>query len=338
MEEKAISKEREIGMDLLRVFATLLILLTHFFLWNYYYKVNPQEGINMCVQTILRNISKSCVPLFIMITGYLNNRKEYDKKFLKGLLNILVIYFFFYTLNYFFIYAIDTYKGINNKLSIKRFVIDFIAFRNYFWYIGFYIGLYLITPLLNSGFENLKDNTKLKLLISLIFLGFGISFFNDIFKNIMSLPNSWSFLYAITYYLVGKYINYKKINIPKKLLIVLLILHTILNVFESSVVKIENETLPVLVQSVLIFLLLYNINIKTNFIKKIIIYLSTISLDIYLASQITDKLCYTLVFNKFDLWTKTCQQIIYYAPICLIFTFVSATILASIRKFLIRVR
>lgn len=89
-----MKRDRNYGLDILRVIAIISVLSVHFFLNTKYYIVS-KNGIGMKAQFVIRNIFMICVPLFILLTGYLNNNKKYDKKFFKGLINILIIWLFY---------------------------------------------------------------------------------------------------------------------------------------------------------------------------------------------------------------------------------------------------
>ena len=69
-----MKQERKYGLDIVRIIATLSVLSVHFFLKTNYYNT-PLNSMPMRVQSIIRNFFMICVPLFILITGYLNNNK-----------------------------------------------------------------------------------------------------------------------------------------------------------------------------------------------------------------------------------------------------------------------
>ena len=81
--------KRKYGLDLVRVLAVILVITVHFFKNTLYYST-PIAGKNMHIQAIIRNFCMSCVPLFMILTGYLNNKKDYNKSFFKSLLNIII--------------------------------------------------------------------------------------------------------------------------------------------------------------------------------------------------------------------------------------------------------
>ncbi len=333
---KTVDKTRQIGLDIIRVLATFLVISVHFFLNTKYYDT-PTTSLNMDIQTIIKNICLSCVPLFMILTGYLNNKKEYNKSFFKSLLNILIVWLFYSIVEFF---SINIINGTTQNINTTNFLYNITSFHaaSASWYINMYIGLFLMTPIINNAYNNFdQKNRKIMLLISL-FLTFIPEFINPIFKGVFALPDYWIYLYPLCYYIIGKYISDTKPIINKRTLLVLFILTQIITISLQLITNVYYESLPILMQSVIIFLFFYNINIDKNFIRKPLIYLSNISLDIYLASAFFDQIIYPLFSKQFNFTNLPQEQIIYYAPLIVPIVFILSTILGSIRKLLIKVR
>ena len=53
-------ENRNYGIDIVRIIATILVLIVHFFLNTSYYET-PRIGIGMNVQSVIRNFSIICV-------------------------------------------------------------------------------------------------------------------------------------------------------------------------------------------------------------------------------------------------------------------------------------
>ena len=75
-----MKEKRIFGLDLLRVIAIVSVLFVHFFLLTHYYEV-PISGFSIQIQSILRNFCMTCVPIFVVLTGYLNQKKTYNLSF-----------------------------------------------------------------------------------------------------------------------------------------------------------------------------------------------------------------------------------------------------------------
>ena len=68
-------KERNINLDLIRCVAAIFVISVHFCLNSGFYELTC-SGMRMLIMCILRTAFITCVPLFLMLTGYLMNKKE----------------------------------------------------------------------------------------------------------------------------------------------------------------------------------------------------------------------------------------------------------------------
>lgn len=172
-----------------------------------------------------------------------------------------------------------------------------------------YLGLFLLIPFLNVLYKNLKSKKeKQALIITLLALVSFAPVFNylkykDLFLYL--IPDYWTLIYPLIYYFIGCYISEYKIKIDKKkgliaLLGILLITTISLYIYSKNQVFSWSFLgtyggITTVISSTLIFLLLYDIKIKENFTSKIIQNISTLSLDIYLFSYISDKILYKTI-------------------------------------------
>ena len=82
---------------------------------------------------------------------------------------------------------------------------------------------------------------------------------------------------------------------------------------------------------------LYDIELESNITKKIIKYVSNITLDIYLGSSLIDNIIYP-IFNSKITSILGQDQILIYMPMMFAIVFILSTIYGSIRKLIINVR
>ncbi len=330
-----MKQERKYGLDIVRIIATLSVLSVHFFLKTNYYNT-PLNSMPMRVQSIIRNFFMICVPLFILITGYLNNNKEYNKIFFKKLFNILIIWLFYSVIEYF------TLQIINNThtFNLKDLLFNVTSFNGcgYSWYIEMYIGLYFLSPIINNAFDVMNDKNKKSLVIISIITFVLPTVVNALFDNILHIPSWWISVYPLCYYITGKYIKYKNYNFKKKNLILLLIFTQLITFSLSFICKIEYNTLTTFISTCIIFLLLYNINIKKIWQQKVLKYFSSISLDIYLSSSLIDYIIYKIFNNQMIIHNISQSKCILFAPLVILTVFILSSMMGSIRKLLINVR
>ena len=330
------NKTRNYGIDIIRIIAVMLVLSVHFFLNTKYYGTE-MSGLNMHLQGVIRNFCMACVPLFMVITGFLNKKKKYNKKFLKSLISILIIWLFYSVIEYF---TLNIINNSHDVLNFKDLLFSITSFNacGYSWYIEMYIGLYLISPLINNAYDAFDEKNKKYLTIILLFVFLIPETLNAIFNGLIHIPNWWMSAYPIGYYILGKYLSENKINLKKKNIILLLIFNMVLTYSYSYISSIEFNTIPTAINTILIFFLFYDVNVYKGFLKKIIVYMSGITLDIYLASSLIDKLVYPYLNKNFGFDNMFQQELIIYAPIVVIIVFMLSTIYASIRKLIIKVR
>ena len=332
---KEVSENKRLfGLDLLRILSIVIVVSVHFF-HNTEFYYNSITGLSMRIQLGIRNFCMSCVPLFIMITGFLNNKKDYNKKFFKGLLNILIIWLFYSVIE---LIILGIKDGNLFALDLKAVIYKISSFNacNYSWYIEMFFGLYLMTPILNRAYESFDDKSKKIVTALSILLTIIPIFTNEMFDSIFHIPSYWTGIYIIAYYFCGKSIAFFNPKYNKLNLIMLIVLVCIIGLFPLNNKMPEYESLLIFIQSNLLFLLLYNVNINNKIVRKIANFFSNISLDIYLASSLIDVFVYEYLY-KFV--TNSSQQIIIiYFPITVFASFFISSLYACVRKLLVRIR
>ncbi len=63
-------EKRNPALDIIRIVAAFTVLSVHFFLHNGFYYETVQ-GTSMYIMTLMRTLFSVCVPLFMILTGYL---------------------------------------------------------------------------------------------------------------------------------------------------------------------------------------------------------------------------------------------------------------------------
>ena len=91
-EIKGSFSQRICGLDLIRVVAIFFVISLHFFDWNTPYRSAIFSGMSLFIQGALNAIFLVAVPLFLMLTGYLNINKTPTKKYYRGMIRVLVAY------------------------------------------------------------------------------------------------------------------------------------------------------------------------------------------------------------------------------------------------------
>ncbi|ORX59953.1 hypothetical protein BCR36DRAFT_342110 [Piromyces finnis] len=149
-------KKREYWMDALRVYANYLVVLTH--------TANTRSlkfgSKHYFISVFYNCFSRTCVPLFIMISGilFLNPKKELSCKtmFSKYIFRIFKSYLFWTV--YYNVFEENIFKYIYNnkdfhnyKKTISSTILNtLVSNHNHLWYLNFVIGLYMVTPIIKK--------------------------------------------------------------------------------------------------------------------------------------------------------------------------------------------
>lgn len=196
--------KREAGVDLFRILGLLFVNGLHACLYNGFYQAS-QEGITMWAANSFRWLFYGCNAMFMLLTGYLKSTKSWNKGYYKGLWAVLVGYvltcIISYPVRYFLIGERDTLF-----VWIERF----FTFSNYAWYVEMYIGLILISPMINLALERIQNHR------TLLFLAGSCLFVTTAHSAtaIDLIPNYWSSLYPLTLYVLGAVIRRLQPKLP----------------------------------------------------------------------------------------------------------------------------
>ena len=258
MEKENNINDRNISLDVIRCVACFGVISVHFFLNNGFLG-EAILGKRMILMLLLRQLFMFCVPLFLILSGYLLSNRRFEVRFYKKLgktysIYVLASIFCIYmtpllyrTICWVFNMEAPVWVPITLKSIIKG-ILDFTA-APYSWYIEMYIGLFLIIPFLNMVYNNLTSKREKLLLIIIVFILSSLpsitnSYNFDSFEwwknpNVLTpegvrypyykiVPDYWQSLYPILYYFIGCFIKEYGIKLKKSLNVVFLVLTIII--------------------------------------------------------------------------------------------------------------
>lgn len=311
-------KPRNPAMDVIRCVALFSVISVHFFLNSGFYN-QPVLGKGMFVMTIMRTAFMVCVPLFLVLSGYLMCNHSISKRYYRGIITVLGIYILASI-------ACLIYKGaiLNFDITFGNAVFGILDFSaaNYSWYIEMYLGLFLLIPFLNILYHNIGTKKhKLLLILTLLFLASIPNIINIYNFNIVGwwktptlsstynklMPSWWENIYPLTYYFIGCYIKEFNLKIKKSTNILLffgvVILFGTFNYYRSyGDIFIWGDyqswgALPNVISTTLLFTFLANINFETypQWFKNLFKNLSALCLGAYLVSYIFDGTFYPIL-------------------------------------------
>lgn len=350
-------QSRNASMDIIRIVAAFTVLSVHFFLHNGFYG-NIVQGVPMYIMVLMRTLFSVCVPLFMILTGYLMSHKTLSRKYYSGISKTLIV-FVLATL------ACMIFKAVhdNEPLSLKSFILGTLDFTgaNYSWYIEMYIGLFLLVPFLNLAYNKLKNKRQKQVLVlTLVFLTIIPTLFNifnfdnpawwsdpkssDTFAKLV--PSWWMGFYPIAYYFTGCYIREYGIKLKTRSMLVLFLLAILIfgtfNFYRSygttfkSGIYVYWYGFESYILSVLLFVLLSriktdNMNEKVKFVLWKV---SDLALGIYLISYIFDMLVYPVLNEKITTMTDRLPFYFVTVPIVFICSMLASAVMNIAAKYI----
>lgn len=325
-------QKRSLNLDVIRSIAVLSVLSIHFFLFTDFYST-PLSGKTMYIAMLLRTCFMICVPLFLILSGYLMNKKTISIEYFKGISKVLSIY----VLACIPILLFRIFY-LHEALSIGAIVRSVLAFDIYAWYIEMYIGLYLIIPFVNILYNNLEDKKQKTLWVAMLIILSAIPSLSFVFG--FNIPDFWTNIYPLTYYFIGVYLREFsediKLSASKLFAIFLLIIfiggtyfymHFHNNFFSENALSNWGGLVNTCSTTVLfLFLLKCDFSKVPSFLSKIIETISLVSLPLYLVSWIFD----TIVYNAFNARILNFVDKVKFFPITVLLSFIGSFTLAYI--------
>lgn len=295
-EVQILNYKRDTGLDIIRNFAILFVISGHF-LMNTSFNNSIFEGYSLFIQAIAKMFFIIGVPLFLLLTGYLNSNKSLNKKYYKGGVRVIISYLLFSVITILF-----RKYYLNEELTWLQWglkVFDFSAIP-YGWYIEMWIGLFLLTPFLNMLYKAIPNQKQKLILIGTLYI---MTALPDLLNRygVHLVPGFWKECFPLTFYFIGTYIHEYKPTIKKGWAWLIILGICLINpVFNTLFV--HNHTLiqvcggsngvfgvPV---AVLFFLIVYQVKVRSDVAKNVFTKISLVSLDMYLCCYIFDAIYY----------------------------------------------
>lgn len=350
-------KKRNPAADIIRILAFFLVVSVHFFLNNGFYS-STVIGKRMYVMTLMRSFFIICVPLFLMLSGYLLRRKQLEKRYYGRIVKIIVTYIL--ASLFCVLYSI---VFLEQDLTIKSIILKILNFKAapYSWYIEMYIGLFLLIPFLNIVYNAMSSQKwKIWLILTFVILTALPSVLNIYNLNSLDwlalpsassgasklIPGWWQTLYPITYYYIGCYLSEYGLKINKTLNVVLIIFWTILSgtfcYWRSYKARFiwgawcGYQSLFNVILTILVFAFIININYEKlpDRLVRIIQKISGLSLGGYLVSWVFDKALYPILAAKVPDVTHRLEYYIIIVPLVFVLSLAASYLLSKLQVLL----
>jgi len=263
-------QQRDSGIELLRITLMFMIIVAHLIIHGSDLKLLHANmytpSSKDLIFTFIMPFTCIAVVPFIFISGY------YGMKFKLKTLISLVIQAIFYSFLVYLFFQIFIYKG--NILSFDLLTCFFPITATKWWFMSAYIGLYVISPLLNKACEHL---TKLQLAGVIIlmmylqatFFPFGYSFFSADGLHLYSL---------VVIYLIARFCRLYKIEFPRPLftyifisLFIFICMNFLIQIDEQGWGwrLLANSNPLAIINGIAMFYAFKNLKIQSNLINKI---------------------------------------------------------------------
>lgn len=292
----SIALRRSCGLDVVRCFAILFVIGGHFFLHTSF-NDTTFSSVSMFFLGMVQTLMLINVPLFLMLTGYLNINKEVNRKYYRNGIRVIISYLVISIITILFR---KYYLGEDLSWFMwVRKILDFSAIP-YAWYIEMWIGLFLLTPFLNILWKNIGTRRyKHILLLTLYLLTALPDFFNR--YGFTLAPAYWEFTYPVAFFFMGAYIREYNPVIPLKWLVAAIVGICLVNPTINIILFHHRPMLHLIGDSnglfgmplaALFFLLTYKLDFSNNCVRAMLAKISVLSLDMYLFSWIFDQIIY----------------------------------------------
>lgn len=313
-----MKKQREIGSDIIRTLAIVCVVCGHFFTVNTPFNQTEFVGGGMLLQGCLKAFFCNLgVPLFLMLTGYFNCRKEFSVKYYKNIKRVLLPYV---------VISILTWAVLSSDHSIKELFFGTLGYKTigYAWYVEMFIGLYLCVPFLNIVVEKVFNSGNRKLIYGFFLVLIFMTSLPPLVDRgeYRIIPNYWQMCFPVLLYFTGAYIRYFQPVIKPKVWAVLTIgliylQYPIVNYLKIKLIGgggMPNllgpyYAFPGYVAMTLLFVLLYKVKINSPIFCRVVTSVSLMSYEMFLFSYLCDRLIYLHVIewvyidqNSFIVW------------------------------------
>jgi surface polysaccharide O-acyltransferase-like enzyme len=264
----AACEEANFPVDIIRVVAVVLVILLHASIESYgNVMLDAFQGqVYWWTSTVYNSLARVCVPLFVMLSGFLLLQplkvKEPIRVFLKKRFIRLGLAFAFWSV----IYFAWRFFVLHEALSVNSVIQSVLTGSYYhFWFFYLIAGLYLITPILRVV-VSFGERKILRYLIAVWFAGVAVV---PLFQLITGFyVDTYLILIAgwLGYFVLGAYLQ--KIQLRKSILIGLIALGYAWTIYGSWVMAFpfhdvgqyyfffDSLTINVVIASVAMFLLL----------------------------------------------------------------------------------
>ena len=202
-----MTKERNYGIDLLRIIAMFFVVVLHSLGQGGVLSNTALNSVQYKFSWLLEIFAYCAVDIFALISGYVSYNGKEKKTNYSKYINIW-LQVVFYGLLVTLIFNIISPEIVSRR---DYFIVLFPVTNGLYWYFTAYTGLFILMPFINKCINNCDNETLRKIFISILLT---FSVFDTIAER-FELSNGYSFIWIVLMYILGAIM--KKCEIGKQM-------------------------------------------------------------------------------------------------------------------------
>ena len=160
-------KPRFAGIDIVKILACFFVTAVHFFRNSGFYNMPITKDCGTFA-IYIRWLTFTCVPLFMITTGFLMKNKKLSGRYYLGIIRVLVLYIVISLICVKFNQSFFHLKYTTWSVFQGLFM---YSGAPYGWYVEYYFTIFLLIPFLNAGYQAMETRRrKTALLLTVILL------------------------------------------------------------------------------------------------------------------------------------------------------------------------
>lgn len=278
---------RHTGMELLRIISMLFVLCLHFFIKGGY--LHSKNNLVYNESWFLFCFSIVAVNCYVLITGYFMS----EKSFILSRVTLVYSQMWFYSV---LLFSVTVLFGITKftTSSVANAVLP-LTFGHY-WFILNYLLLLLLSPLLNTAIQKMNQK-KYKCVLFVLISVFSVANFllkpiNPVFDSSGGFGLVWFCILYLTSAYLRKYGYPNRKMVYSLIYVACCIVSFVIHIFtfgkgevwEISMVRDYNNPI-IYLASIAVFVVFLNISINNRVIKRLILFVSPLTLAVYLIHE-----------------------------------------------------
>lgn len=218
---KSMRKERNLGIDLLRIYSMHMIVLHHVLDLCGFTGGVELFSINYTIVCLTHGITHCAVNTYALISGYVYVDAEYKlSNIIKMWLQVL-----FYTVGILIVFAVLAPEMVDREMVLTSL---FPMLTGHYWYFTQYVGMFFFIPVLNLILNtwSTKQFKNFFLVVFVLFSCINIIVHTDLFH----VGDGFSMIWLTVMYLIGGYIKKSSGNLiwsKKKCILIYIICTTL---------------------------------------------------------------------------------------------------------------